>query len=187
MRVLAVRRDGEAAIAGSTSTAHWIAPAATQTRHGSGIVGEIEIAGTITTWSIVRGAWEVRLVRIDEVEADAAPTALRIGGWAIAADAVDDTVADDRAVAAAARGRRSSIVALTRGGEAAVETRRDASPLGPVASVPVITHPVATGEWIATAVHLSDRAAASAPSVLIDGDAAVVTWPDTITTEHRLA
>lgn len=186
MRVLGIRNDGEAAIAGSTATAHWIAPSETQTRHGSGIVGEIEIAGTVTTWSIVRGAWEVRLVRVDAVAADATPTALRIGGWAVAADAVDDIAGDDRAEAAA-RGRRSTIVALTPGGTASIENRRDASPLGAAASVPVLTYPVATGEWIATAVHLSDRAAAPAPSVLVDGAVAVVTWPDTTTTEHRLA
>ncbi|WP_245861048.1 DUF2264 domain-containing protein [Microbacterium aurantiacum] len=185
MRTLGVRLDGDVAIAGSTATAHWIAPAATQTRHGSGIVGDVEIAGTVTTWSIVRGAWEVRLVRVDTVEADAAPAALRIGGWAIAADATDDAVSDDGATAAA-RGRCSTIVALTSGGTPAVETRQDASPLGDAASVPVITHPVAMGEWIVTAVHLSDRAPASAPSVRIDGDIAV-TWPDSTVTEHRLA
>lgn len=186
MRVQGIRRDGDAAIAGSEATAHWIAPAATQTRHGSGITGDIEIAGSVTTWSIVRGAWEVRLVRIDSFEADAAPTALRIGGWALAADAVDDTVTSGSAASSAA-GRHSSITALTPGGVPSVETRREASPLGATASVPVITYPVSTGEWIATAVHLSDRAAASAPSVRIDGDDVAVGWPDSSTTEHRLA
>ncbi|KQQ62766.1 hypothetical protein ASF63_18290 [Microbacterium sp. Leaf320] len=186
MRVQSIRRDGDAAIAGSEATAHWIAPAATQTRHGSGITGDVEVAGTVTTWSIVRGAWEVRVVRIDRIEADAAPTALRIGGWALAADAVDDTVSETVA-AASARGRHSTIVALTPGGVPSIENRRDASPLGAAASVPVVTSPVSTGEWIATAVHLSDRAAASAPTVRIDGDDVAVVWPDSTTTEHRLA
>lgn len=186
MQVLGIRIDGEAAVAGSKATAHWIAPAQTQTRHGSGIVGDVEVAGTIVTWSIVRGAWEIRLVRIDAIEADAAPTALRIGGWAIAADVVDDDVADV-AAAASARGRRSTVVALTPGGVPAAENRRDASPLGSAASVPVISYPVTVGEWIATAVHLSDRAPASVPSVLIDGDRVAVVWPDSTTTEHRLA
>lgn len=192
MRVQGIRIDAEAAVAGSTASAHWIAPAATQTRHGSGITGEVAIAGSVTTWSIVRGAWEVRLVRIEEVSADAAPTALRIGGWAIAADATDDAVSDDSA-AVAARGRRSMIVALTPGGAPGVEHRTDASPLGAAASVPVLTYPVTTGTWIATAVHLSDSASASAPAVQIipttqsGTDRVVITWPDTRTTEHRLA
>ncbi|MBP2379974.1 hypothetical protein JOF42_003469 [Microbacterium phyllosphaerae] len=186
MRVQGIRRDGDAAIAGSEATAHWIAPDATQTRHGSGITGEVEVAGTVTTWSIVRGAWEVRLVRIDRIEADAAPTALRIGGWALAADAVDDTLSAT-AASASARGRHSTIAAVTPGGVPSIEARRDASPLGAAASVPVITYPVLTGEWIATAVHLSDRAAASAPSARIDGDDVAVVWPDSTTTEHRLA
>lgn len=186
MRVQGIRRDGGAALAGSRATAHWIAPAATQTRHGSGITGDIEIAGSVTTWSIVRGAWEVRLVRVDSLAADAAPTALRIGGWALAADAVDDAVTTVSAASSAA-GRHSSITALTPDGVPSVETRRDASPLGGAASVPVITYPVSTGEWIATAVHLSDRAAASSPSIHIDGDDVAVSWPDSTTTEHRLA
>ncbi len=186
MRVRGIRHEGAAAIAGSEATAHWITPAATQTRHGSGITGDVEIAGTVTTWSIVRGGWEVRLVRIDGVETDAAPTALRIGGWALAADAVDDTVSRSMA-ASSARGRHSTIIALTPGGVPSVENRRDASPLGAFASVPVITYPVSTGGWIATAVHLSDRAAASAPSVRIDDDDVAVVWPDSTTTEHRLA
>lgn len=196
MRVLGIRDDGQAAIAGSQATAHWITPAAVQTRHGAGITGDVEIAGTVTTWSIVRGAWEIRAVRIETVEEDAAPAVLRIGGWAIAADVVTDTVSDGSATAAAG-GRHSTIVALSPGGEATIENRRDASPLGAAASVPVITYPVETGpldtgptmtgEWIVTGVHLSNRAPASIPSVVIQGDGATVTWPDNTTTEHRLA
>ncbi|WP_292910942.1 DUF2264 domain-containing protein [Microbacterium sp.] len=185
MSVNGIRIDEDAAIAGSTATAHWIAPAATQTRHGSGITGEVEIAGTVTTWSIVRGAWEVRLVRIDTIEENAAATALRIGGWAIAADAVEVSVSDRRA-AAFTDDRCSTIVALTPGGAASTESRRDASPLGAAASVPVLTYPIATGEWIASALHLSDRVPESDPSVRIDGADAVVAWPDSTTTTHRL-
>ncbi|GAA2944023.1 DUF2264 domain-containing protein [Microbacterium luteolum] len=186
MRVYSIRLEGNAAIAGSQATAHWIAPATTQTRHGSGIVGEVEIAGSVTVWSIVRGAWEVRLVRVDAIEADAVPTALRIGGWALAGDAADDTVSANSA-ASSVGGRRTAIVGLTPGGVPSIENRRDASPLGVFASVPVITYPVAAGEWIATAVHLSDRSAASAPSIRIEGDLVAVDWPDSTTTEHRLA
>lgn len=186
MRVRGIRHDGVDAIAGSQATAHWISPAATQTRHGAGITGDVEIAATLTTWSVVRGAWEVRCVRIDEIEADAAPTALRIGGWALAADVVDDTVSANTA-SSSARGRVSTVFALTPGGTPSIEVRRDASPLGASASVPVVTCPVVVGEWIATAVHLSDHAATSAPSVRIAGDDIAVVWPDSRTTEHRLA
>ncbi|KJL23079.1 DUF2264 domain-containing protein [Microbacterium foliorum] len=186
MRVHGIRHDGAAAVAGSQATAHWIAPATTQTRHGSGITGEVDMAGTVTTWSVVRGAWEVRCVRIDGIEADAAPTALRIGGWALAADIVDDTVSENTA-SSSALGRVSTIAALTPGGIPSVEVRRDASPLGAAASVPVITCPVVVGEWIVTAVHLSDHAPTSAPSVRIDGVDIAVVWPDSLTTEHRLA
>ncbi|MFT4157303.1 MAG: DUF2264 domain-containing protein [Microbacterium sp.] len=185
MRVLGIRRDGQAALAGSQARAHWIAPDAVQTRHGSGITGSAEIAGVVTTWSIVRGAWEVRLVCIESVETDAAPTALRIGGWAVAAETVADSVTGSTATAAAS-GRHSTIVALTPGGSPAIANRTGASPLGPAASVPVISFPVAVGEWIAAAVHLSDRAPESMPSVLIDAGVAIVVWSESTTTEHRL-
>ena len=36
-------------------------------------------------------------------------------------------------------------------------------------------------------LDLSDRAAASAPTVRIDGDDVAVVWPDSTTTEHRLS
>ena len=148
--------------------------------------GLVHVAGEVTTWSIVRGAWEVRLVRVDGIEADAAPTALRIGGWPIAADAVSHEAAGDRA-SAAAGGRHSTLVALTPGGAPAVEIRRDASPLGHEAAVPVVVFDVDPGVWRGCAVHLSDRPAASAPALSVDAADVSVTWPDLTVTRHRLA
>ncbi|HYP73956.1 MAG TPA: DUF2264 domain-containing protein, partial [Microbacterium sp.] len=79
MQLLDVRIDGEVGVAGSTTRAHWITPDARQTRHGSGIRGEIAVAGRITTFSLVRGAWEVRIATVESLETDAA-VSLRIGG-----------------------------------------------------------------------------------------------------------
>jgi hypothetical protein len=186
MKVVACCREGVAATAASVARAHWITPAAVQTRHGSGITGEVEVAGVIHTWSLVRGAWEVRLVRIEEIEPGARPVALRIGGWALAADAVADSVSST-AASIDALGRHSSITALTPGATPSIEFRNDASPLGASAAVPIVTCPVSAGEWIATAVYLSDRPATREPSVRIDGVVAVVSWPDSTDTTHRLA
>ncbi|MGF6822513.1 hypothetical protein M2317_001417 [Microbacterium sp. ZKA21] len=187
MELLGVRRDGDAAIAGSTARAHWIAPAAVQVRHGSGITGDVALAGAITTVSIVRGSWEVRLVRIDSLEPGAEPAAVRIGGWAIAADAVAMEAAGVTA-RAAANGRVSEIVALTPGGTPSVEERFEASPLGPVAGVPVITYAPVVGRWIATAVRLAgDSSIAAAPDVDVAGDVVAVTWHDGIRTAAGLA
>ena len=177
MELWGARRDGDAGIAGSTAHAHWIAPAAVQVRHGSGITGDVAPAGAVTTVSIVRGAWEVRLVRIDSLDDRAEPASLRIGGWAIAADAVAMDAADTTATARA-NGRVSAIVALTPGGTPSVEERFEASPLGPVAGVPVLTYAPVVGTWIATAVRLAGGASDSAaPAVTVDGDVVAVTWP----------
>lgn len=182
MHLLGIRRDGDAGIAGSTARAHWIDPADVQVRHGSGITGDVSVAGVVTTFSIVRGAWEIRLVRIDSLEPDAEPVALRIGGWAIAADAVAIDAAGSTAWARA-NGRVSEIVALTPGGTPSVEERFEASPLGPVAGVPVITYAPVADTWIATAVRLAGETATSeAPAVAVDGDAVAVTWADGIRT-----
>ncbi|WP_460799986.1 DUF2264 domain-containing protein [Microbacterium sp. GXF0217] len=187
MQLRVVRHDGDAALAGSTARAHWIAPAADQVRHGSGITGDIALAGTVTTLSLVRGAWEVRLVRIDALEQGAEPAALRIGGWAIAADAVAMTAAGATA-SAAANGRVSEIVALSPGGTASVEERFEASPLGPVAGVPVIAYEPAVGVWIVTAVRLAaGTSSTEPPAVNWDGDAVSVAWPDGIRTTTDLA
>ncbi|WP_217180884.1 DUF2264 domain-containing protein [Streptomyces sp. AC495_CC817] len=186
MRLRAIRLDDGAAVAGSTATAHWIDPAAAQTRHGSGITGDVQTAGEVTTWSIVRGAWEVRVVRIDRIEPDAAPVALRIGGWAIAADSVVHEARGERARASAGA-LHSTLVALTPGGAASVETRRDASPLGASAAVPVLTVDAVAGAPFACAVNLSRTAQAAVPSVVVSDDAVAVTWPDDIATDHRLA
>ncbi|WP_243229835.1 DUF2264 domain-containing protein [Microbacterium sp. CIAB417] len=179
MQLLGARIGGESAIAGSTAHAHWIDPAPVQVRHGSGITGEVALAGRITIRSIVRGAWEVRLVRLDAVEPDAAPTALRIGGWAIAAETVESDLTGDTA-SARADGRVSSVVALTHGGTASIAERTDASPLGPVARVPVISYEPVTGRWTAVAVRLAGLPSGSTgtPAVVIEGDSATVTWGD---------
>lgn len=154
MELLDTRIDGGVGVAGSTTRAHWITPAKTQVRHGSGITGDIEIAGQVTTWSLVRGAWEVRLARVESLETGiaAAHLQLRVGGWAIAAEQVDVAVGGPDA-SATANGLTSRVHPQ---GDAVVrvETRTNASPLGDSAAVPVAQSAVRIGEWVITAVGL---------------------------------
>lgn len=194
MTLLGTRVDDEVAIASSTSTAHWIAPADAQVRHGSGITGEVVLAGSVTVHSLVRGPWEVRLSAIDALEPgiDPAGLRLRIGGWALAgADAPDSAATDDTAIATHG-GRASGIRARTAGGSASLVVRADASPLGAHAAVPTVEHAVEVGVWTATLVWLDgavDRASAGDPSsALVDvaGHTAFVTWPDGRATATRL-
>jgi hypothetical protein len=176
MRLHTVRSLDEAAVASSTATAHWIAPDAVQTRHGSGITGTVTPAATVDMISVVRGAWEIRLVRI---HSDVVPeaTALRIGGWPIAAERPDvETTAGSARVGM--RGLASTAVGLCGEGAAGVEVRRDASPLGPVAAVPTLTYRPTPGAWIAAGIHLSGLAPEALPTLSLDGHDATVTWPD---------
>ena len=53
--------------------------------HGSGLVGTSVVVGTLTTVSVVRGAWEVRAVRVDD--ADPGLT-LRSAGWPVSGEPV---------------------------------------------------------------------------------------------------
>lgn len=206
MELLDVRVDLEGdvrvGVAGSTSRAHWIAPADEQVRHGSGIDGAITIAGRVTTWSIVRGAWEVRAVRVDELES-AAALRLRIGGWALSGAHLEATVADgvtDVAAVVVAGALESRVQAVAAGAAPVVVIRSDASPLGAKSGAPVLEYPVTPGAWTVVVVALTGASTgipAGVPTVEpIDADASgarvIVTWPDgartvTALTDHRPA
>ena len=186
---------GRVGIAASVSRAHWIDVRPSPQRHGSGVVGDIEIAGLVEVHSLVRGPWEVRLARVDALESgvDAASLRLRVGGWALAAATVDQE-RSDAAASVFADTLSSSIRPLLGIGEASVETRDDASPLGPIAAVPLVTFPVEPGTWSATLVELTTADLASpadAGGVALDEDGdqttVTVTWPDGTATTSRLA
>lgn len=169
-------------VAASTTRAHWIDPAATQTRHGSGIVGDVTFAARLATVSLVRGAWEVRCVRVESVEpgVDASTLRLRVGGWALAAD--DETALEGSVAAGTVtvrRGALTSALADLSGGTLRIERRENASPLGGAALVPVAEHAVAVGPWTITAIALSAAASLpQTPSVSLDGDTATILWSD---------
>jgi hypothetical protein len=190
LTLLDIRGDGETGTAGSTSQVHWIDPAPVQTRHGAGITGETTNAGRITVWSLVRGAWEVRIVRIDSLEDAGGAAHLRIGGWAVAGEPGQvETTASEASASARLGDLTSTVVPLTQGLRTGIERRTDASPLGPEAAVPVVVVTPHEGDVLAVAVLLSGAAeqSASAPVLEIDADRADVVWPDGLRTTHRLA
>jgi hypothetical protein len=181
---------GLVGIAASTSRAHWLAPRPALHHHGSGIDGDIEVAARLSVHSLVRGAWEVRLIRADELASSDSTLVLRVGGWPLAGDAPKPSIEGPAASVATDR-LRSSIRSLLGNGTPATASRHDASPLGTDAVVPYIDYPLAAGEWVATLVELSGAPAAmSDVSVSLDGrDGAVtatVTWPDGLATKSRL-
>ena len=178
MQLLGTRLEDGVAVAASTWAAHWLTPAPQQQRHGSGLAGEIDVAGELTAVSLVRGPWEVRLVRVDALKADVA--ALRIGGWPVAGEAPAISATDTSAAAAHTDRLTSRITAVAGTGTARCVVRRDASPLGAAAAVPVIEFPVEVGPWVAVLVELSGAASASDREVSVEiSDRTVrVAWPD---------
>jgi hypothetical protein len=182
---------GHVAIAASVSAAHWISAAPAVHRHGSGLVGEVEVAGVVEVHSLLRGPWEMRLTRVVSLEPhlNARELRVRVGGWAVSGDDTDSDV--DGAQALARSGAvRSSLVALHAEARARIEHRVDASPLGPRSAVPVAEHPLLVGEWLHALIGLAaddDAPSALSASVEHDGTHLVtITWPDGTVTISRL-
>lgn len=170
-------------VAASTSEVHTVDIAPTTHRHGAGLAGAVRHLGSVTVRSLVRGAWEVRIASIDALAPglDVDGLRVRLGGWPLAGEtpqhATDTGTAEVRV-----EGRVSGIRALTPDATSRVVVRRNASPLGAVAAVPVLTWDAEVGVPFAALVTLAgDEAPGDAPvSLEIEGDepVAVVTWPD---------
>ena len=179
---------GTVGIAASTSIAHWLSPAPIERRHGSGLDGSVTSAGQLSTHSLVRGAWEVRLARVESLEPGlvAETLRLRIGGWAVSGSepatgtapaAGATSPADGRAAPAAisawvSEGRLRSTISTLSGestahelphGDVAVPRvthRPGSTPLASTAAVPSLDFPVVVGQWVAVIVELSGAATA---------------------------
>ncbi|WP_407320039.1 DUF2264 domain-containing protein [Isoptericola halotolerans] len=176
LRAPQVEGDAAAAVGVAASRAHarWLDPEPGQRDHGSGRRGATTPAGTLTTVSMVRGPWEVRCVRVEDVREGAAPVALRLTGWpTVDGDGLDS--------------RLAPLVGSWTGGTA---TRDGASPLGDGARVPSLDGAVEPGRWLAALLTLRrttpDPAAEQPATCTLDGTDAVVRWPDGVTTTTRL-
>ncbi|KUL27887.1 DUF2264 domain-containing protein [Actinoplanes awajinensis] len=80
MRTLVVQEG----LAGSRGPVHWIRADDSGPDHGSGRSGTAERAATLTVFSLVRGPFELRLARVDDVAGDPDTLRLRVGGWPVA-------------------------------------------------------------------------------------------------------
>jgi hypothetical protein len=97
-RTLAVSKSevGDAAVLASRARCHWVDPDRTVPDHGSGRPGATRDAATVTTVSLVRGAWEVRCVHLAPDGAPGWPdvVALRVGGWPVTGGRHTSTLLD---------------------------------------------------------------------------------------------
>lgn len=164
----------ESTITGSSrSRAHWPVDFSFVPDHGvSDYEGRTLLGPEVDTVSVVRGAWEVRFVRVHGEGLE--PTdVLRIGGWALTAP---DATATGEAWATSAR-LASRVVAL--GGTASlssgVREQDDVTPLEGRTAVPWITVAPSAGEWHVFGIQLGEPAAAGHPPTVL-GD--LITWPD---------
>jgi len=194
MRTLATRIDGGAepvGVAGSTTLAHWVRTEPGGRDHGSGRPGPSRPAGTITVFSLVRGPWELRLTRLDDV--DPGVVRLRVGGWAVAGDGTGTT--STGTATATAGGLRSRLSHVPVNGSAPDELTAgiavldDAGPLGGPVRVPWLARPPRAGAWTATLVELSAGQDPPGPAecrLALDAAGVQVDWPDGVRTHSHL-
>ena len=184
---------GTLGISASTSAAHWLTADTTGRRHGSGLDGVVTVAGRLTVHSLVRGAWEVRLARVESLEdgISADSLRLRIGGWPVTGVAPLTTTSGQEARAAVG-GVSSAIRTVIGEGLPSVVIRPDATPLAGVTAVPAIDYPVSIGDWTGAVLELTGvpngPRLETAVRLVPDGEywAAEITWPDGAHTSSRL-
>ena len=195
MRTLAVRTedDGDLGVAGSTTWAHWVDPDPGQRDHGTGRTGRSRPAARLTVFSLVRGGWEVRLARLDELAADLDPATvrLRIGGWPIAGSAAVATTTGSATVTTA--GLTSYLATVHGAAVAGVARHSDASPLGSPVRVPWLDYAAHVGVWVATLIALSGgdppterQRCTTALTPDEHGLHVRVQWPDRVRTQTHL-
>jgi len=182
MRPLGTKVIDDVALAASTADAHWLVPDPEQINHGSGLTGTPERAGEITTVSLLRGEWEVRV--IDVAEIDPAAHALEAGGWPLADNAGVEAQATDRSVRLASTELQAEIIGLLGWESAGVSHHDDASPLGAHAAVGTLMAAAEPGRY-ALALRLTHAGAPTMrpPRVETTSTHVVVTWADDHTTE----
>jgi hypothetical protein len=189
MELRDARVDGEVAVATAVWDAAWITPEPTAHRHGSGLAGAVTRGGRVRVDSVLRGAVEVRIIRVEGLAEGVDPDVLRlrVGGWPIAATRLDALVAGPHAEVAS--GALSSTVHALTAGSAVVAQRDDASPLGPRALVPFVDFDLTVGRAEIVVLELRGIGAPAATDITVevDGDEVVVRWADGMRTACRLS
>lgn len=174
-----VRELGGGALLGSSvARAHWPIGFAAPADHGVGAhTGHTEVGPRIETVSVVRGAWEVRFVRVHEGDDVRDGDVLRIGGWAVTGEI--ETLDG----AWARTSRLSTGVVVLDGSDARasdVLVQDDVTPLAGRTAVPWIDVEPLAGRWHALGVHLgaSDGGASGVEGVPVLSDASTIRWAD---------
>ena len=194
MTPLYLTQDSEVAIAASTGPVRWMTPDGNQKHHGSGYEGKFTEAGRMTVVSFVRGPWEIRLAKIQNISA---AKRLRFGGWPIASnDEIENQTSNNMALAAS-QGAVSAIVFIEEmevdNLEVGVRLGSDDSPLGTKTAVPWISLDPHENHWHAVAIVLTDNehylSHPSASLSVVETKGILNTriiWPDQKTSEYTV-
>lgn len=181
---LRIGDDGVAGYATSRFRAHWVRVDDEALDYGLGRRGAVRWGPVVRVGSLVRGAWEVRVVRVEPPPGNVADRTveLRVGGWPVAGTGGLAVTAGPR-WAEASNGRlHSRLVLLHPDDDAGADVRAGVwqevgtSPLGEEVAVPWVT--VRGGGPVVALVRLGGVAAGAAPTATVDGGAVVVAWPD---------
>jgi hypothetical protein len=176
----------EGAVGISRSRAHW--PGNEEWDPFGGPDTDYRLGPWITVASVLRGAVEIRLVRVDPGEDDdhPGPWKLRLGGWPLA-DASGTTDDEPRPSATVHRsdGLSSTVVSLSGFARAELHESRGSTALGAVSTTPVLltAGPPRPGDVHAAAVQLGGSPLDQTGLPLVstrrmDGEALVtVAWP----------
>ncbi|WP_020521592.1 DUF2264 domain-containing protein [Catelliglobosispora koreensis] len=187
-QLLQASSDGVAAVLASRAMCHWVDPDRTVPDHGSGRPGAAIDAAAVTTVSVVRGAWEVRLVRIESPAAGwERVAALRLGGWPVTASGnLPDRVYDGPFAVAAGMAQTSAVYGLFGFTTAGVHTSHNATPLGETTLTPWLRTTPVLGSWVVAALALNGEE--NPPAVKVSPGVPVVeiSWPDGVVTKEQL-
>ncbi|SKC80721.1 DUF2264 domain-containing protein [Krasilnikoviella flava] len=181
--------DGGTSVGSSRWRSHWVEPDPSAPDHGSGYPdasGSPRLGPWLEAVSLLRGAWEVRLVRVAPgLGDDVVPAGLRVGGWPVTGDVVDAAAGDGAAHAVVAPAPLvepaspvepvetplASVLRTADGrgafARAGVEQLVGVTPLAGTTCVPWLATDGAPepGRWYAAAVALAGEAPADAPEV----------------------
>jgi hypothetical protein len=182
--------DGAALLA-SRARCHWVEPDRSAPDHGSGRPGSARDAATVTTVSIVRGAWEVRCVYVDPDGAAGWDdvVALRVGGWPVSSP--EPYPAEP--YPAQPHAAETTAVGLIGFPESGLAHAADATPLGPHTVTPWLRAAPRPHTWAVAALALNGGTGtpqAETPQAEISGTLAAplvaITWPDGFSTTAPL-
>ena len=189
----AVDDDGVAAAARSTAWTQWVDSSGERGPDlGSGRAGTVIDGPVLRITSLVRGAWEVRVVERLAGGGTAGPVLLRVSGWPLSgAAAADEAAAEAPRLLLALDGTLSALVPLVGDATLRVHVEAGTSPLGAVTSVPWAEFDgINVGDVVVTAVALARVVPDEPPTVSFARDAEGLTaearWPDGAVSVTRL-